>query len=112
VTAVLHAVAEFVEGLRRQRGLQRYGPDVVPQAEWIRPANIRYGQTPFACLPVMPVIPAKGYLLFRRDKVIEPGSWEVGEVVILCIPRVSVTVKVGTCNLGGILRNLVIDAED
>src|SRR5262249_37336169 len=70
IAAVLHSVSEFVEGLGRQRGLQRSGPNVVAQAERIRPANIRDGQSPFPRLPVMPVVPGKSHLLLRRDVVI------------------------------------------
>src|SRR5262249_28085490 len=67
VAAVLHAVAELVEGLGPERRLQRSGINEVAQAERTRPLDLRYWQTPFARLPAMPVIPGKGHLLFRRD---------------------------------------------
>src|SRR5262245_10894057 len=53
VAAVLHAVAELVEGSGRECRLQRAGINEVAQAERVGSFDLRHGQTPFAWLPAM-----------------------------------------------------------
>src|SRR5262245_60855586 len=60
----------------------------------------------------MPVIPGKCYLLFRCEEVIQPGGGKVSVIVILSVPRISVTVEVVIRNLGGGLRDFVVYGED
>src|SRR5262245_49765891 len=60
----------------------------------------------------MPVVPAKGQLLFRRGVVIYARRGEVGKVVILRVPRIRVAVGVGVRDPGRKIRNLVIYVED
>src|SRR5262249_25532139 len=66
VSAVLDAVAEFVQHRRRQCGLKRAGPHEVAEAEGIGPADSRHRDAPLTGLPVVPVVPRKGDLLFGR----------------------------------------------
>src|SRR5262249_39577879 len=112
VAAVLHAVTELVEGLWGERRLQRSGINEVAKPEGIGPLNIRHGQTSFTSLPVMPVIPCKGNLLFWSDIIIYARRGEICVVVILRVPRVAVAVEVGVRNLGSKIRNLSIYVED
>src|SRR5262245_19171462 len=51
VAAMLHAVAELVEGLGRERRLQRGGINEIAQPERAAPFDVRDGQPPFASLP-------------------------------------------------------------
>src|SRR5260370_42556173 len=49
---------------------------------------------------------------FWLGKDMESGRWKVGIVNILSGPGVGVAVKMGGRDLGGALRNLVVDGQD
>src|SRR5262249_18645899 len=50
--------------------------------------------------------------LFRREEVIYTRRGEVGKVIILRVPCVGVAVEVVIRDPGGVLRNLIVYAED
>src|SRR5437879_4968605 len=66
ISAVLDPVSHLVEEARRECRLQGRRPDEVAKTTRVGPLNVGNGQTSFASLPVMSVIPRPRHLLLWR----------------------------------------------